>query len=251
MEHEVVNFSENEGVRYLHLGSEWIQGAMRLSNPNHIELEYAQQMMAWLLFLEPSKQFAVLQLGLGSGALSKFCLTLNKLIKVTAVDINPGVIVAAHVMFDLPMNNKRLTVIQEDAQKFISENDCSQDVIQVDIYNGDASGPALSSLDFYNGCFRALKDTGILTVNLFGRHKSFKKNINNLCSAFNNRVLVFSEVHDCNIVAIAFKGPELNVSWKEVMQRAKDIESRLGIKAVKWVNNLRYANINQQRRLVI
>ena len=60
-----VTFSELSGVRYLHFGTEWVQGAMRLSKPDAIELEYAQQMMAWLLFLDPASRpdFHVVQLG--------------------------------------------------------------------------------------------------------------------------------------------------------------------------------------------
>ncbi|MFP3245446.1 MAG: spermidine synthase, partial [Paraburkholderia sp.] len=65
-----VTFSEEGGVRYLHFGTEWVQGAMRLRKPDHIELEYAQQMMAWLLFLEAPKR--IVQLGLGAAALTKF-----------------------------------------------------------------------------------------------------------------------------------------------------------------------------------
>ena len=49
---EPVTFSESGGVRYLHFGTELIQGAMRIRDPNEIYLEYNQQMMAWLLFLE-------------------------------------------------------------------------------------------------------------------------------------------------------------------------------------------------------
>ena len=40
------------------------------SKPDHIELEYAQQMMAWLLFIETPKR--IVQLGLGAAALTKF-----------------------------------------------------------------------------------------------------------------------------------------------------------------------------------
>ena len=46
-----VTLSEADGVRYLHFGTEWVQGAMRLRKPDALELEYAQQMMAWMLFL--------------------------------------------------------------------------------------------------------------------------------------------------------------------------------------------------------
>jgi hypothetical protein len=47
-----VTLSEQDGVRYLHFGTEWVQGAMRIRKPNWPELEYAQQMMAWMLWLE-------------------------------------------------------------------------------------------------------------------------------------------------------------------------------------------------------
>ena len=38
--------SEFEGVRYLHLGTPWVQGAMRIRKPRQLELEYVQRMMA-------------------------------------------------------------------------------------------------------------------------------------------------------------------------------------------------------------
>ena len=38
--------SEADGVRYLHLGTDWVQGAMRLRKPHAIELEYVRRMMA-------------------------------------------------------------------------------------------------------------------------------------------------------------------------------------------------------------
>ena len=35
-----VNFSDQGDVRYLHLGTEWVQGSMLLDQPFAIELEY-------------------------------------------------------------------------------------------------------------------------------------------------------------------------------------------------------------------
>ena len=70
-----VNFSEFDGIRFLHLGTEWVQGSMLIDAPFDIELEYVQRMMAGLLFMEPAgvaKKHAM-QLGLGSAALTKFC----------------------------------------------------------------------------------------------------------------------------------------------------------------------------------
>ena len=34
-----VTLSEFDGVRYLHFGTEWVQGAMRIRKPNWLELE--------------------------------------------------------------------------------------------------------------------------------------------------------------------------------------------------------------------
>src|ERR1700754_4494421 len=86
-----VTFSEEGGVLFLHFGTEWVQGAMRLRKPDHIELEYAQQMMAWLLFIETPRR--IVQLGLGAAALTKFAHRFLTRAKVEAVELNPAVVV--------------------------------------------------------------------------------------------------------------------------------------------------------------
>ena len=70
-----VNISEHGKVRYLHLGSEWVQGSMDTGKPNAIHLDYVQRMQAWLLFVEPDtvSQLHAMQLGLGAAALTKNC----------------------------------------------------------------------------------------------------------------------------------------------------------------------------------
>jgi spermidine synthase len=172
---------------------------MRINKPDFIELEYAQQMMAGLLFLDPNDKrlnqinkksnkkshnqpFHIVQLGLGTGALTKFAHKAFPKAKVTAIDLNPAVIVAARVMFQLPPPNKNLEIIQGDALKYITakKNSESIDLLQVDLYDATARGPALSSSEFYQGCYDSLKSTGVMTVNLFGNHKSFKTNIKNI-----------------------------------------------------------------------
>ena len=41
-----IEVSEEGGVRYLHFGSDWVQGAMRIQRPNALELPYTRDMMA-------------------------------------------------------------------------------------------------------------------------------------------------------------------------------------------------------------
>ena len=262
-----VTFSEEGGVRFLHFGTWWVQGAMRINKPDFIELEYAQQMMAGLLFLDPNDKrlnqqntkinhqaaFHMVQLGLGTGALSKFAHKAFPKAKVTAIDLNPAVIVAARVMFNLPPPNKNLEIIQGDALKYVTtkKNSDSIDLLQVDLYDATARGPALSSPEFYQGCYDSLKSPGVMTVNLFGNHKSFKTNIKNICNAFDNRVLVFHQVHDCNVVAMAFKGPHLEINWKDVKARAEYLEKKHKLPTKAWVPGLRSENANQENYLSI
>lgn len=237
-----VTFSELGGVRFLHFGTEWVQGAMRLSKPDRIELEYAQQMMAWLLFMHAPKH--VVQLGLGTGSLTKFSHAQFPKTKVTAVELNPAVVVAARTMFALPDNDRRLKVLELDAWDFVTnaENNHSVDVLQIDLYDATARGPVLDTPAFYKACRATLTQPGMLTMNLFGDHDSYPKNIRRLRQAFDNRVLVFPEVHDGNVIALAFNGPLLSIEWKDVEARAKIVEAATGLPAKRWVKQLRSAN---------
>ncbi len=250
---EPVTFSELGGIRYLHFGTELIQGAMRLRDPNEIYLEYNQQMMAWLLFLETKPGMRVAQLGLGTGALTKFTHLHCPAVKTTVVEINPAVIIAARSMFFSPDDDRRLQTLQIDAHAFVHDDQFHNqfDALQVDLYDAICDGPSVSSLDFYSGCYELLKSPGILTVNLFSRHKSFDINLSNICEAFHNRVLLFPESHNCNVVAMAFKGPLLQAEWSDVVKRAKLIQAKTGLATASWATGLRHANARQENALCI
>ncbi len=250
---EPVTFSESGGVRYLHFGSELIQGAMRIRDPDEIYLEYNQQMMAWLLFMETKPGMQVAQLGLGTGALTKFVHRYCPAVKTTVVELNPAVIVSARSMFFTPDDDRRLETLQVDAKVFVQDRKQVErfDAVQVDLYDAICDGPAASSLEFYRGCFDILKSPGVMTVNLFSRHKSFDINLRNICEAFDDRVLLFPESHDCNVVAIAFKGPKLEAQWRDVSKRAKVILDKTGLATNKWVSGLANENARQEGKLSI
>jgi spermidine synthase len=234
-----ITLSEHDGVRYLHFGTEWVQGAMRVRKPDWIELEYAQQMMAWMLFLEQPRRIA--QLGLGTGALTKFCYREYPLTQVTAVELNPNVIDVCYSMFHLPSDDDRLQVLQMDAEHFVNDpaNRRSLDVLQIDLYDATARGPVLDSPEFYQACARCLSDDGIATINLFGDHPSFQKNMPAICAGFDH-VLTLPEVHQGNVVAIAFKS-EPEFDFADLYQRAAAIKERTKLPARSWVNGIKAA----------
>jgi spermidine synthase len=233
-----VTFSEEGGVRYLHFGTEWVQGAMRLRKPDHLELEYAQQMMAWLLFLETPKR--IVQLGLGAASLTKFAYRFLKRAKVEAIELNPAVVIAARTMFDLPPDDARLTVREADAWDFVNEraNHGTVGAMQIDVYDATARGPVLDSVAFYRAARACLTPAGIATINLFGDHPSFVRNMKRLNEAFDGRVVALPEVHEGNRIAIAFSGPPLQVPFATLQQRAKLIEKELGLPARQWLKGL-------------
>ena len=100
----------------------------------------------------------VAQLGLGTGALTKFTHRYCSAVKITAVELNPAVIVSARSMFFTPNDDRRLETLQTDAKTFIQKNKYSNhfDAVQVDLYDAICDGPAASSLDFYKGCYNIL-----------------------------------------------------------------------------------------------
>ena len=48
--HHSIETSDEAGVRFLHFGSDWVQGAMRIARPWALELAYTRDMM-WPLLL--------------------------------------------------------------------------------------------------------------------------------------------------------------------------------------------------------
>ena len=233
-----VNFSDSGDVRYLHLGTEWVQGSMLLDKPFEIELEYVQRMMVWLLFLDAKAVAAkhAMQLGLGSAALTKFCYKKLKM-KTTAVELNPQVIAACRLWFKLPADDLRLTVILGDAAQEIRKlaHRGQVDVLQVDLYDHEAAAPVLDSEAFYADCRDLLTDDGVMTVNLFGRDSSYLSSLEKIAQAFGpEAVWAFKPTREGNTVVAAQREPT-RPGRTELVQRADIIEARFGLPAKKWL----------------
>ena len=235
--HPPATITEFEGVRSLHLGTSWEQGAMRLARPDAIELEYVQMMMAWMLFRQDARH--IVQLGLGSAALTKFCYQRFPDARVTAAELNPNVIAICHAYFGLPPNDGRLDVREMDALDFVTDpaNHGRVDVLQVDLYDEQARGPVLDTPEFYQACADCLAPGGVMTANVFGDFSSYDKNFFAMEGAF-DAVVWLPEVHDANIVVIAFKeAPQID--FAPLYERAADIKRRYNLPAKDWVDGLK------------
>lgn len=235
--HPPATITELEGVRSLHLGTSWVQGAMRLAKPDHIELEYIQMMMMWMLFIDQPRH--IVQLGLGSAALTKFSYQRFPNAKVTVAELNPNVIDICHAMFGLPPNDGRLDVREMDAMDFVCDpaNHNTVDVLQVDLYDEDARGPVLDSPEFYQACSDCLTEDGVMTCNVFGEFIYYDKNLQNMELVF-DAVVWLPEVHDANVIVIAFKkSPQIDFSV--LYERANAIKKSMNLPAKGWVTGLK------------
>lgn len=233
-----VTMSEDGEVRFLHLGTEWIQGSMIIDEPFAIELDYVRRMMAWLLFVDPDTvtKRRAMQLGLGSAALTKFCFKACRM-HTTAVEINPQVVSACRVWFKLPPESARLRVILADAGQEIrkAEHTGLIDALQVDLYDHEAAAPVLDSPDFYADCRAVLSDDGAMTVNLFGRDASYERSLQSICAAFGeDAVWAFKPTREGNTIVLAQRTAD-RPTRMQLLARAEEIQSRWGLPAVKWL----------------
>ncbi|MDD2544789.1 MAG: spermidine synthase [Burkholderiaceae bacterium] len=233
-----VSVSDDGEVRHLHLGTPWIQGSMRVAEPFELELEYVQRMMAWLLFVEPasvSKRHAM-QLGLGAGAITKFC---HKKLRMcaTAIELNPQVLAVCRAWFKLPPDGPKLRVVLADAAEEIRNPMWlgTVDALAVDLYDHEAAAPVLDSPDFYADCRALLSEDGCMTVNLFGRSSSFERSLQSMATAFGEEALwAFKPTREGNTVVLAQRTP-VRPKRADLQARAEAIQARWDLPAAKWM----------------
>jgi spermidine synthase len=234
--------SEFDGVRYLHLGSEWVQGAMRIRKPRQLELEYIQRMMAWLLWRDawPPDGGHAVQLGLGAGAITRFTHQAMRW-RTTVVELNPTVIQANRLWFHLPADDVRLQVVQADAATWVQRDEHVQtvDLLCVDLYDHQAAAPVLDDEAFYAACHGLLAPGGLMSVNLFGREASFERSTARIAAVFgSDQVWQLVPTKEGNTVVIAGRG--VVVPGREVLTaRAEAIAARFGLPARKWLRMVR------------
>jgi spermidine synthase len=145
-----IEISEERGVRYLHFGSHWIQGAMRVSRPWSLELEYTRDMMIALL-LRPAARWPrhVLLIGLGAGSLPKFLYRNRPRSMLTVVEIDAAVVRAAEQHFELPDDPRRFAIEIADGHDYVTSTDRRFDLIMVDGFDARCNVGMLDTLPFY------------------------------------------------------------------------------------------------------
>jgi len=183
-----IEISEERGVRYLHFGSRWIQGAMRVARPWALELEYTRDMMMALL-LRPAMRWprSVLLIGLGAASLTKFLYRNRPRAALTVVEIEAAVVDAAAQYFKLPDDPRRLTVEIADGHDYVAATERQFDLILVDGYDAKSRTGMLDTLPFYCNCQARLSEQGLLVTNFLNRSRGVERSLDRLRAAFDRR----------------------------------------------------------------
>jgi spermidine synthase len=197
-----IDISEEAGVRYLHFGSSWSQGAMRIARPFALELDYTREMMVPLLLHGDDWPRSVLQIGLGAASVTKFLHRHRPQAKLTVVEIDPRVEAAARQFFKLP-DDPRISIRHGDGADFVIESRQRYDLILVDGFDAQARTGRLDTLPFYLDCRARLAADGLLCVNLLSRRRDFRQSVKRLEEAFDGRAIAFPSCDSGNAIALA------------------------------------------------
>lgn len=227
-----VTLSEERGVRYLHFGTEWVQGAMRVAKPYALELEYQRHMMAVGSCVPEAREVVIL--GMGAGALAKFCWHHSPSARVRVVELFPQVVAVARQWFDVP-EDERLQVIVQDALSYLKTGACpgAAQWLLVDLYDSEARGPVYDGLAFYAQCRLALSDPGVAAFNLFGGH--FRSSFEEIAEAFSGAAIALPPTRAGNRIVLAYKGNDFDAMYASMGDCATVLGLRWGLPMSAWV----------------
>lgn len=236
-----ITISEERGVRFLHFGSPWIQGAMRIARPYALELEYTRELMFPLLLHGPTWPRRVLQAGLGAASVTRFLHRHRPEAKVTVVEIDPDVVHAARLHFRLPEESSSLRIRIGDAAEHVAASEGRHDLIVVDGYDDKGRPGMLDSEPFYANCRARLGPEGMLTVNLLTRTRGVKASVDRLRRAFEDRVLVLPPSEAGNTVVVAAAGDAIDETLESLRAAAAKLKEQTGLELAPTLARLAHA----------
>ena len=180
--------TESDGILSLQFDEWSTQSEMSIDDTDELVIPYTRVIMSFLL-LAPSPGH-VAMIGLGGGSLAKYCYRHLPGTGITAVEINPGVI-ALRNEFAIPADDVRFRVLLGDGAAWVADPSSKPDVLIVDGFDADGLPARLCSQRFYDDCYSALTDNGIMVVNMWKGYPHYDEYLARINNSFaGNRVIV-------------------------------------------------------------
>ncbi len=248
-----IEVSEEAGVRYLHFGSSWIQGAMRIARPWSLELDYTRTMLLPLL-LRPGVRWPrdVLLVGLGAASLTKFLYRRLPRARLHVVEIDAAVLAAARQFFRLPEEEPpRLSIEIADADDYVARTARRFDLVLVDGFDAHGRAGALDTTRFYRRVRGLLSERGMISVNLLGRSRGHAQGVARLEEAFEDRALGLPRCAGGNVIALGAAGDAVDVTFDDLRRTAAKLRRETGLNLLPVVACVTAAMAGRGDRMVL
>lgn len=213
---------DENGELSLHFGFPTIQSRMLKADPERLILDYTITMMGFLLFQPKPERVAMV--GLGGGSLAKYCHRKLPDTDFTAIELSPEVI-ALRNEFGIPQDDSRFRIICADGADFVRSQTESFDVILVDGFDSGGQPEQLCSAAFYDSCHEALRQGGVLVINLCADDAVCSSYIGRVGNSFGEKMVVVEADEGENKIVFAGKGGSFPPTFNEVTARLRALEA--------------------------
>jgi len=207
---------------------------MRRSDPLELDLSYTRAMMSFQLFQRDPKD--ILIVGLGGGSLSKYCFHKFPSARVTTVEIDERVI-ALRECFFIPPDSERFQIVHADAVEYLSDKVGVADVILLDGFDAFGLPASLSSRYFYDSCYGALRNEGVLVANLLNNDPRLTTYLGRIRGACNGKLFRTMVRREGNTIAIGVKQENVP-GWLDLYARAEAITTSMGLDLCRYVKKM-------------
>lgn len=217
-----IEIREARGVRTLHFGSDWVQGAMRINRPNDLELAYTREMMVGLLLSPnwPELPKRILQVGLGAASLTRYIYANLPEALQTVIELEPVVVGAAQQGFKLPPLGDRLQVEIAEGAAWMASSTEQYDLILIDGFDAEGETGDLESLSFYQHCRARLAEGGLLVCNFLSRSPHFLKSCIALDAAFHGQSRLLPQTPGGNVIALGARSETVSLEEQALRERS-------------------------------
>ncbi|MDX8379804.1 MAG: transferase [Gallionella sp.] len=199
--HNKPYLTEKKGILALNFDALSIQSEMRIDLPDELVIAYTRLMMSFLLLAPSPNRIAMI--GLGGGSMAKYCYRHLPRSKIIIIEINPDVI-ALRNEFEIPADDNRFQILPGNGAEWVSNNN-QVDILIADGFDTDGLPAQLSSQQFYDDCFNALSEKGIMVANLWGGYPNYEDYLERIQNSFSGHVIVVDTDDSVNKIILAVK----------------------------------------------
>lgn len=245
-ENGTLEVKECGDLRWLLFKNGSVKTVMSVSEPYRPVLDYIRALTGFLLFNPKPEHLLIL--GLGGGAIPRFCKHYLPHTQIVSIEHNPYLIKLCEDYFFLNTSENKIAI--DDAENYINKNSDQFDVILVDLFSNNGISPSLFHPAFYDSLKRRLTKNGVVMFNLIISDEiRLKSVINSIWTQFSYHAFCFNLEECDNIFVMAFNGEVDSTHLSTLYSRAASLSSDFGINFRYIVDRIKLNNQVKQGKL--